>query len=170
MTNTSSILPHPTVNPSSLTRNLEALRSRYHQSKAVRNALVRTACETNTDFAHLPLGIFKPNVSQTIFAYNLDVNQIWYDMSDIFGDGFAGSTMTLKPTDSTCESIVWAYGKPPAGSQVKNCGAETDLELTFCTNQCLPSWSPCGRNAPPGETRTCCTHCIGDHHCVAAPN
>ncbi|OWY51472.1 c4-dicarboxylate transporter malic acid transport protein [Alternaria alternata] len=115
-------------------------------------------------------GIFKPNVSQTIFAYNLDVNQIWYDMSDIFGDGFAGSTMTLKPTDSTCESIVWAYGKPPAGSQVKNCGAETDLELTFCTDQCLPSWSPCGRNAPQGETRTCCTHCIGDHHCVAAPN
>src|SRR5207237_6965229 len=26
-------------------------------------------------------GIFKPNVSQTIFAYNLDTNQTWYDMS-----------------------------------------------------------------------------------------
>ncbi|KAG9190429.1 hypothetical protein G6011_08517 [Alternaria panax] len=59
-------------------------------------------------------GISKPNVSQTIFAYNLDVNQIWYDLSDIFGDGFAGSALTLKPTDSTCESIVWAFGEPPA--------------------------------------------------------
>lgn len=85
-------------------------------------------------------GIFKPNVSQTIFAYNLDVDKIWYDMSDIFGDGFAGRTMTVKPTDSSCESISWGWGKPPAGSQVKNCQANTDLELTFCTNHCLPSW------------------------------
>lgn len=78
-------------------------------------------------------GIFKPNVSQTIFAYNLDVNQVWYDMSDIFGDGFAGRTMKVTPTDSSCASITWGTGKPPAGSQVKNCQAETDLELTFCT-------------------------------------
>lgn len=118
-------------------------------------------------------GISKPNVSQTIFAYNLDVNQVWYDMSDIFGDGFSGKSLTLKPTDATCESIVWASGEPPAGSQIKVCGAETDLELTFCTppppSQCLPAWSPCGTNAPPGETRVCCTHCIGNHHCVQAP-
>jgi hypothetical protein len=114
-------------------------------------------------------GIFKPNVSQTIFAYNLDGNRIWYDMSDIFGDGFAGRTLTLKPTDPTCQSIVWGTGKPPAGSQVKNCGANTNLELTFCTGKCLPSWYPCGSAAPPGETRTCCLHCIGNHHCVAAP-
>jgi hypothetical protein len=78
-------------------------------------------------------GLFKPNVSQTIFAYNLDQNQVWYDMSDMFGDGFAGRTMKISPTDSSCESITWGYGKPPAGSQVKTCQAETDLELTFCT-------------------------------------
>lgn len=86
-------------------------------------------------------GLFQPNVSQTNFAYNLDGNTIWYDMSDIFGDGFAGRTMTVKPTDFSCQSIVWSFGKPPAGSQVKNCQANTDLELTFCTNHCLPSWS-----------------------------
>jgi hypothetical protein len=85
-------------------------------------------------------GIFKPNVSQTIFAYNLDGGQIWYDMSDIFGDGFAGRTMSVKPTDESCESITWGTGKPPAGSQVKTCQADTDLELTFCTGHCLPSW------------------------------
>jgi hypothetical protein len=131
-------------------------------------------------------GIFKPNVSQTIFAYNLDTNQVWYDMSDIFGDGFSGRTMKVTPTDSTCESITWGTGKPPAGSQVKTCQAETDLELTFCTGhwlvlniyyiwgactnivRSLPSWYACGNNAP-NETRVCCTHCIGSHHCVAAP-
>ncbi|KAF2677495.1 hypothetical protein K458DRAFT_319660 [Lentithecium fluviatile CBS 122367] len=112
-------------------------------------------------------GIFLPNVSQTIFAYNLDGNTIWYDMSDIFGDGFTGRRMTVAPTDAACESIIWWGGKPPGGSQVKNCQAETDLELTFCTGHCLPSWSLCGDMAP-GETRFCCTHCIGSHHCVAA--
>jgi hypothetical protein len=94
-------------------------------------------------------GIFKPNVSQTIFAYNLDVNQVWYDMSNIFGDGFAGRTMKVTPTDSSCASITWGFGKQPAGSQVKVCGAEADLELSFCTGHCLPSWASCG-NAVPG--------------------
>jgi hypothetical protein len=86
-------------------------------------------------------GLFQPNVSQTIFSYNLDGSTIWYDMSDVFGDGFYGRSMTIQPTDTTCQSIVWPFGKPPAGSQVKNCQAGTDLELTFCTGKCLPSWS-----------------------------
>jgi hypothetical protein len=118
----------------------------------------------------VPDGIFQPNVSQTIFAYNYDegTNTIWYDMSDVFGDGFVGRTMTVKPSDPNCQSIDWYYGRPPAGSQVKNCQAKTDLELTFCTGHCLPSWSPCG-NAASGDNRVCCTHCIGSHHCVAAP-
>lgn len=113
----------------------------------------------------VPNGIFTPNVSQTIFSYNLDGNTIWYDLSDVFGDGFWGRTVSVKPTDSSCQSIVWPNGKPPAGSQVKNCQAETNIELSLCTGKCLPAWSPCG-NAAPGETRVCCTHCIGSHHCV----
>jgi hypothetical protein len=86
-------------------------------------------------------GIFQPNVSQTIFSYNLDGNTIWYDLSDVFGDGFYGRTLTIKPTDTSCASISWPWGTPPAGSQVKNCQANTDLELSFCTGRCLPSWS-----------------------------
>ncbi|KAI8938144.1 hypothetical protein NX059_005810 [Plenodomus lindquistii] len=113
-------------------------------------------------------GLFQPNVSQVIFSYNLDANQVWYDMSGVFGDAFAGRTLKVTPTDSTCDAISWYSGKSPAGSQVKTCQAETDLELTFCTNHCLPSWYPCGNNAP-NDTRVCCTHCIGSHHCVAAP-
>jgi hypothetical protein len=116
-------------------------------------------------------GIFKPNVSQTIFAYNLDGGHIWYDMSDVFGDGFSGRRMTVKPSDTTCQPIQFWYGIPPGGSQVKNCQAETDLELTFCTGHCLLMLflGPCGAVAP-NDTRTCCTHCIGSHHCVAPPH
>jgi hypothetical protein len=78
-------------------------------------------------------GIFKPNASQTIFAYNLDGDTVWYDMSDLFGDGFAGRTLKITPTDGTCESVLWGAGKPGAGSQVKRCAAGGDLELSICT-------------------------------------
>lgn len=85
-------------------------------------------------------GLFKPNVSQVILAYNLDGDTVWYDMSDIFGDEFSGRTLTVTPTDSSCEAISWYSGLSPVGSQIKACQAETDLELTLCTNHCLPSW------------------------------
>jgi hypothetical protein len=87
-------------------------------------------------------GLFLANASQIVFGYNLDPDKVWYDMSAIFGDGFVGRTMSIKPpSDSNCEEITWSDGRQPAGSQVKNCSANTDLELTFCTNHCLPSWS-----------------------------
>jgi len=113
-------------------------------------------------------GLFKPNVSQLIFAYNLDPTQVWYDMSALFGEGFAGRTIKITSTDSSCDSVGWYSGRQPAGSNIRSCGNQADLELTFCTGHCLPSWYPCGRNAP-NDTRVCCTHCIGSHHCVAAP-
>lgn len=86
-------------------------------------------------------GLFMPNVSQTIFSYNLDGAKIWYDLSDVFGDGFFGRTMQVKPSDAGCQTISWPYGKPPAGSQVKVCQSGTNLELSFCTGRCLPAWS-----------------------------
>jgi len=85
-------------------------------------------------------GLFKPNVSQVILAYNLDADQVWYDMSNIFGNEFAGRTLTVTPTDSSCERIPWYSGLSPVGSHIKACQAETDIELTLCTNHCLPSW------------------------------
>nr|GFD12403.1 hypothetical protein [Tanacetum cinerariifolium] len=130
-----------------------------------------------------PGGIFTPNASQLVFAFNIDNSSVWYDMSSLFGDGFAGRTLRIQPSDEACESIGWYDGRTPAGSQVKKCQKETNLELTFCTGHCLPSWcksraflmnqsdtngavAPCGANAP-NDTRACCTHCIGSHHCVA---
>jgi hypothetical protein len=87
-----------------------------------------------------PGGLFTPNASQLIFAYNIDDTDVWYDMNSLFGDGFAGRTLKVQPSDSGCESISWYDGRTPAGSQVKKCQKETNLELTFCTGHCLPSW------------------------------
>lgn len=85
-------------------------------------------------------GLTKPNTSQLIFAYNVDDTSVWYDLSSLFGDGFAGRTLRVQPSDEACDPISWHDGKTPAGSQVKKCQKETNLELTFCTGHCLPSW------------------------------
>ncbi|KAF3035650.1 hypothetical protein E8E12_001100 [Didymella heteroderae] len=87
-----------------------------------------------------PDDLFTPNASQLVFAYNVENSYIWYDMSSLFGDSFAGRTLRIQPSDDACDSIGWHDGRTPVGSQVKKCQKETDLELTFCTGHCLPSW------------------------------
>lgn len=69
---------------------------------------------------------------QTVFAYNLDGDRIWYDLSDVFGDAFAGKKLVIASSEPSCPSIVWANGVPPAGSQVKTCTAAQDVTLTLC--------------------------------------
>ncbi|POR35426.1 Uncharacterized protein TPAR_04383 [Tolypocladium paradoxum] len=69
---------------------------------------------------------------QTIFAYNLQGDTVWYDLSDVFGDAFRGHKLVERSEDGNCPSIVWNDGIPPAGSQVKSCGAGADVTLTLC--------------------------------------
>ncbi|KAM7204741.1 hypothetical protein V8F20_003525 [Naviculisporaceae sp. PSN 640] len=69
---------------------------------------------------------------QTIFAYSLDGDKVWYDLSDVFGDAFAGSKLVEASADATCPAITWPTGIPPAGSQVKVCTAAKDVTLTLC--------------------------------------
>ena len=78
-----------------------------------------------------PDGLFtgKP---QTIFAYTVDGTTVCYDLSDVFGDAFAGNKLVEKSADTTCLAIVWDNGVPPAGSQVKTCGSGADITLTLC--------------------------------------
>ncbi|KAK9443273.1 phase-specific protein [Metarhizium brunneum] len=71
---------------------------------------------------------------QTIFAYNLKDGAVWYDLSDVFGDAFAGRKLVEGSADASCPSIVWPNGIPPAGSQVKNCRDSADVTLTLCFN------------------------------------
>jgi hypothetical protein len=69
---------------------------------------------------------------QTNFAYSLLNGIIWYDMSSVFGEPFAGSPLVVKPSDTSCAVISWQNGTHPGGSQVHNCQANTDLTLTLC--------------------------------------
>jgi hypothetical protein len=70
---------------------------------------------------------------QLTFAYSLDGSQVWYDLASVFGDAFPGSKLVEKSANANCPSIVWAKGTPPAGSQVKVCGADKDVTLTLCS-------------------------------------
>ncbi|KAF7713056.1 Uncharacterized protein PECH_008499 [Penicillium ucsense] len=65
----------------------------------------------------------------TIFAYNLNGEQVWYDLSDVFGDAFKGHPVQLTPAEP---AIYWADGVRPAGSQVRVQNASDDLTLTLC--------------------------------------
>ncbi|KAL1998974.1 hypothetical protein VTN02DRAFT_5264 [Thermoascus thermophilus] len=69
---------------------------------------------------------------QTILAYSLQGDQIWYGPSDIFGDPFHGSRVELVPSDGSCGSITWEHGVPSGGSEVRACQSGTDLTLTTC--------------------------------------
>ncbi|CCE32901.1 hypothetical protein E4U35_007516 [Claviceps purpurea] len=80
-------------------------------------------------------GLFN-NEPQTVFAYTLNDQTIWYDLSDVFGDAFKGSKMVVKSVDKACPAIVWPNGLPmgPGVSEVKNCGVGADVKLSLCAN------------------------------------
>lgn len=65
----------------------------------------------------------------TVFAYNLANGSVWYDLSDVFGDPFAGHPVVLQPAEP---QIFWQNGVPPSGSMVRVQDASVDLVLTVC--------------------------------------
>ncbi|KAI7970790.1 hypothetical protein EIK77_007970 [Talaromyces pinophilus] len=69
---------------------------------------------------------------QTDYAYSLTNGEVWYDLSDVFGDPFSGNSLTVTPSDTSCSSIDWPSGTPPAGSQVNVCQENSDITLTLC--------------------------------------
>lgn len=73
---------------------------------------------------------------QTNFAYTLDGNTVWYDLSDVYGDAFAGDILKVRPSLTTCPKLCWPSGIPPSGSQVSDCQATSDITLTLCAKHC----------------------------------
>ncbi|ROT37108.1 hypothetical protein SODALDRAFT_188305 [Sodiomyces alkalinus F11] len=69
---------------------------------------------------------------QTIYAYSLDGDNVWYDLSNVFGDAFAGNKLVVQSANEDCGAIVWEDGTAPAGSQVKVCTASEDVTFTLC--------------------------------------
>ena len=74
---------------------------------------------------------------QMVFSYNLshsknqgaNSEQVWYNLSDVFGDPFAGYSVSLTPAEP---AIHWENGVPPAGSQVRVIASSADLVLSLC--------------------------------------
>lgn len=76
---------------------------------------------------------------QMVFAYNLVGEQVWYDLSDVFGDPFLGSPVRVEYRGLAGEGeedeekkIEWEDGVSPGGSMVRVAGAQGDLVLTVC--------------------------------------
>ncbi|PWY71007.1 hypothetical protein BO70DRAFT_343296 [Aspergillus heteromorphus CBS 117.55] len=69
---------------------------------------------------------------QTVFAYNWVDGQVWYDLSDVYGDPFAGRRVSVLRYGGGQEMIVWEDGVPPRGSQVRVLPGDVDLVLRVC--------------------------------------
>lgn len=74
--------------------------------------------------------------AQTNFAYTLDGSQIWYDLSDVFGDPFSGKGMAVDPSVASCPDICWPNGVSPSGSQTHDCTSTSSITLTLCSTKC----------------------------------
>ncbi|KAL1956496.1 hypothetical protein VTO42DRAFT_7059 [Malbranchea cinnamomea] len=70
---------------------------------------------------------------QLIDAYTLDGNRVFYDLSSVFGNPFAGHRIVLDATEPGCRDTVWEQGIRTAGAlSTTDCVASTDLVLTLC--------------------------------------
>ena len=77
---------------------------------------------------------------QLNFAYSLDGDKIWYDLSTIFGDVFPGKKLVEFSAEPSCPAIVWPNGTPPPGSQVKVCTSSKDVTLVLCASSDTGPW------------------------------
>lgn len=80
-----------------------------------------------------PDGLYtgKPEI---IFAYTLDGDNVWFDLSDLYGDLLNGAELVAASSRTECQEIRWEQGVPPAGSQVKQCRSDADVTLTLCAS------------------------------------
>jgi hypothetical protein len=65
---------------------------------------------------------------QQVFSYNLEGEQVWYDLSSVFGAPFAGRR--LEVTSDTGRPIVWPAGTHPGGSQVQVAPSRENIWFT----------------------------------------
>ncbi|KAK5656897.1 hypothetical protein OQA88_4448 [Cercophora sp. LCS_1] len=78
-----------------------------------------------------PNGLYT-GAPQLNYAYSLDGDKVWYDLSTVFGDVFPGSKVVVASAEGSCPAIVWNNGTPPPGSQVKVCTSAKDVTLYLC--------------------------------------
>ena len=69
---------------------------------------------------------------QLNYAYSLDGDRIWYDLSTVFGVAFPGKKLVVASAETSCPAITWTTGSSPGGSQVKTCTSSKDVALILC--------------------------------------
>jgi hypothetical protein len=92
----------------------------FRQDHTAGGIAIKISTEENGLYDSAPL---------TVFAYNINNQSVWYDLSDVFGDPFNGQPVVLSPAEPP---IDWANGIPPSGSQVRVQDVSEDLLLTLC--------------------------------------
>ncbi|KAF2433751.1 hypothetical protein EJ08DRAFT_583405 [Tothia fuscella] len=55
------------------------------------------------------------------FGYTLDGGRVWYDLSSVWGEPFAGETVTIESSEASCPSVSWDNGVGPGKPDVKVC-------------------------------------------------
>ena len=71
---------------------------------------------------------------QLNYAYSLDGDKIWYDLSTVFGVPFPGKKLVVASAETTCPAITWEQGSSPGGSQTKVCTSSKDVALVLCAS------------------------------------
>lgn len=73
---------------------------------------------------------------QTNFQYAL-TDHLYYDLNDVYGDPFSGSTLVARPSIDTCNTICWGGGvRAMVTSQTEACSTDADITLTLCAESC----------------------------------
>ncbi|PKX98380.1 Bys1 family protein, partial [Aspergillus novofumigatus IBT 16806] len=135
------ILTKPTINPASMKIKIRPT------NQTLGHALIHNTCQSpiylwsayRRDPASGGIALKITRVAdglyaaapQMVFAYNLMGEQVWYDLSDVFGDPFSGSPVRVEyrglageEDDEDKKKIEWEEGVSPGGSMVRVAGAE----------------------------------------------
>jgi Blastomyces yeast-phase-specific protein len=72
---------------------------------------------------------------QLNFAYTLDGDKVFYDLSNVFGAPFEEKKLVELSAERSCPVIQWDNGTPPAGSQVRDCTSAEDVVLILCAKK-----------------------------------
>jgi len=76
-------------------------------------------------------GLYDGN-PQMDLAYTVDpdASKVWYDLSDIDGDPFAGNVVNLESPG--CPGVTWPNGVRPIGAEPMACDIDAQLNLFLC--------------------------------------
>lgn len=103
---------------------------------------------------------------RSAISFSASDSTLEYSVFNLRGRAFADHpiTVTPKPDREDCPSATFGYRDNKNAKVGGKCvigNEDADLEVTFCEGYCGIGWASCGKG------QTCCTVCVGNHHCAA---